>query len=68
MALLIPVTLLELSDTLVLLAGRRVGDLVRRAAGKAGAKRVVDTLDYRVRFKSVTASTLSWRRQQHTYG
>ncbi|MBT2303890.1 Tn3 family transposase [Variovorax paradoxus] len=47
------VTLLELSDTVVLLAGRRVNDLVRRAAGKADAKRAVDALDYRARFASI---------------
>ena len=47
------VTLLGLSDTVLLLAGRRVSDLVRRAAGKVEAKRAGDALDYRARFASI---------------
>ncbi|VTU45939.1 Transposase, TnpA family (plasmid) [Variovorax sp. SRS16] len=47
------VTLFELSDTVLLLAGRRVSDLVRRAAGKVDAKRAGDALDYRARFASI---------------
>jgi len=50
---LLHITLLELADTAIYLAGRRVNDLVRRAGGKADAKRAERALDYRERIVSI---------------
>jgi hypothetical protein len=47
------ITLLELSDTALYLAGRRVSDLVRRATGKSDGKRAQSAVDYRQRLVSI---------------
>ena len=47
------VTLLELSDTVLFLAGRRANDLVRRAAGKVQARRAGSGADYRARLVAI---------------
>lgn len=47
------VTLLELTDTVLFLAGRGVNDLVRRAAGKVQTRRAGSAADYRARLVAI---------------